>query len=92
MPNCKMCGKKEITMHCVCAGCMDRIEHGPEWISVKDRLPEPFAAVIICRRDKSGSMVVEQGSLTFNGWWKVYGTRTKSVTHWMPLPKPPKEG
>lgn len=24
-------------------------------------------------------------------WWKVYGTRTKAVTHWMPLPDPPKE-
>lgn len=25
------------------------------------------------------------------GWWRVYGTRTKSVTHWMPMPAPPGE-
>lgn len=26
------------------------------------------------------------------GWWRVYGTRVKSVTHWMPMPAPPEEG
>lgn len=31
------------------------------------------------------------GCLDVNDWWKVYGTRTKAVTHWMPLPEPPKE-
>lgn len=24
-------------------------------------------------------------------WWRVYGTRTKSVTHWMPMPDPPED-
>lgn len=23
--------------------------------------------------------------------WKVYGTRTKRATHWMPLPDPPRD-
>lgn len=55
------------------------------WISVKDRLPEEFAPVIVCR--KGGK--VESGMLDVNGWWKVYGTRTKNVTHWMPWPEPP---
>lgn len=35
-----------------------------------------------------GTMVVK---LDVNGWWKVYGTRTKHVTHWMPMPEPQKE-
>lgn len=55
------------------------------WINVKDRLPEEFAPVIVCR--KGGK--VESGMLDVNGWWKVYGTRTKNVTHWMPMPEPP---
>lgn len=59
---------------------------GPGWISVKDRLPDRFCPVIVSRNGK-----VEQGMLDLNGWWKVYGTRTKSVTNWMPLPEPPKE-
>lgn len=57
----------------------------PAWISVQDRLPEEFAPVIVCR--KGGK--VESGMLDVNGWWKVYGTRTKNVTHWMPMPEPP---
>ncbi len=56
------------------------------WISVSERLPEVGKKVIVARDEK-----VEQGVyLGVNGWWKVYGTNTKSVTHWMPMPQPPK--
>lgn len=61
-----------------------------KWIPVAERLPKPFVPVLVCRKTNEGP-VVEQGSLTVNGWWKVYGTRTKSVTHWMPLPDPPEK-
>lgn len=57
------------------------------WIDVKKRLPDVGVRVIVCR-DKGK---VEQGIyLGVNGWWKVYGTNTKSVTHWMPMPEPPR--
>lgn len=60
----------------------------PSWIPVSDRLPESSQRVIVCRKDGR----VEQGVyLGVNGWWKVYGTNTQSITHWMPLPIPPKE-
>lgn len=62
-----------------------------EWISVRERLPEPFTPVIVYRRGKSGGPMVEQGCYTVNGWWKVYSSRIKSVTHWMPLPSPPED-
>ena len=55
------------------------------WISIEERLPERFQPVIVHR--KNG--VVEQGLRDVNDWWKVYGTRTKNVTHWMSLPKAP---
>lgn len=58
------------------------------WIPVTERLPDPFERVIVCRDDGK----VEQGCKDIRDWWKVYGTRTKQVTHWMPLPEPPKEG
>ena len=63
----------------------------PRWISIEERLPESFRPVIVCRNYAKGERKIEQGMLTVNGWWKVYGTNTKSVTHWMPLPEPPKE-
>ena len=62
-----------------------------DWISVKDRLPDKFQPVIICRSNKAGEKKVEAGMLDVGEWWKIYGTRTKSVTHWMPLPEPPKD-
>lgn len=61
------------------------------WISVKDRLPDSFKPVIVCREKAKGEFIVEQGHRDVNGWWKVYGTRTKNVSYWMPLPEPPKE-
>lgn len=63
----------------------------PGWISVKERLPERFEPVLVCR-EKNGSPYVEQGYKDVGEWWKVYGTRTKHITHWMPLPEPPEEG
>lgn len=62
------------------------IAHGvtvQEWIPVTERLPETMQPVIVCR--KGGK--VEQGYKDVGDWWKVYGTRTKHVTYWMPLPK-----
>lgn len=63
-----------------------------KWISVKDKLPKEFQQVIVCREKAKGEFVVEAGYKDVQDWWKVYGTRTKKVTHWMPLPEPPEAG
>ena len=62
-----------------------------KWISVQERLPKAFEPVIVCRKIGGGEVKVEQGHKDVTDWWKVYGTRTKQVTHWMPLPKPPRD-
>ena len=59
-----------------------------KWISVREALPEPFTTVIVCRPGMD-EPIVEQGRRTGDGWWKVYGTRTKAVTHWMLMPMAP---
>lgn len=70
----------------------DQFEKADKWISVKDQLPKVFQSVIVCRKKSDGSTVVEPGMKELReNEWKVYGTRCKSVTHWMPLPAPPKE-
>ncbi len=58
----------------------------PEWISVKDRLPEETPTKCLCY-SKDGYMV---GSYTNWGW--MFPCYFGQVTHWMPLPEPPKEG
>lgn len=62
-----------------------------EWISVKEELPEQFHVVIACRTNKAGERVVEAGYYSGDGIWKTVAQPTKGVTHWMPMPKPPKE-
>ena len=58
-----------------------------EWISVKDRLPDMYQNVLAIRAD--GKIVVDAiGSLEI--WYKQMDIVGKPVTHWMPLPQPPK--
>lgn len=59
-----------------------------EWISVKERLPEPGERVLYCYRGFVG-----EGYVTRSGDWERAGIWTfYCPSHWMPLPKPPKEG
>ena len=61
-----------------------------EWISVKDRLPENICPVLVVLE---GINTVFNGWYHYGKWWTVgAGTRpfTQKITHWMPLPQPPK--
>ena len=57
-----------------------------EWISVDDRLPEKDEIVIICT-DKN---FIYAGELIGDTWFLDNDSWTETVTHWMPLPQPPK--
>lgn len=64
---------------------------GHKWISVKERLPELHTKVLCCGR-KGGRFIAEtstwgEGCLY---WTKRDGKGCPEVTHWMPLPEPPK--
>lgn len=65
----------------------------PRWIPVTERLPDdPVKKVLIFVPHTHGNIVDVGRYLGADGWvlegW--YLTQT-SVTHWMPLPEPPKE-
>ena len=55
-----------------------------EWISVKDRLPEQWEEAICIAAD--GDMMI--GKYTEWGW--MFPCYFEDLTHWMPLPAPPK--
>ena len=58
------------------------------WISVKERLPEPGERVLYCYRGFVG-----EGYVSRSGDWERAGIWTfYCPSHWMPLPEPPKEG
>ena len=54
-----------------------------EWISVKDRLPEDSANVLVCHKN---GLVTTNAWLGANWWFK---NERNPITHWMPLPQPP---
>lgn len=60
-----------------------------KWISVKERLPEVEADILAYIGE--GSFVVCW--MTHDGYWQcpAYLMDKDDVTHWMPLPRPPKE-
>ena len=73
----------------------DLIAHGvtvQEWISVKDRLPENDQWALCFMKDKSfGTFRVFQWN--YIDWQWNDGNEwydENDVTHWMPLPQPPK--
>jgi len=65
-----------------------------EWIPVTERLPD-FEGCLLCMSKTafglSGQDVLyyEDGEFSYNGIDKLEG---ETVTHWMPLPEPPKDG
>ena len=68
-----------------------------EWISVKDRLPKKDGKYIVARREgRNYSISVRKFRKEVPCWYTGYcghwERRTNAITHWMPLPEPPKEG
>lgn len=57
-----------------------------DWISVENRLPEEGTWVLACEKD--GFMFID---VRENGEWKIGVQALAVITHWQPLPKPPKE-
>ena len=71
------------------------IAHGvtvQEWLSVKDRLPEHRGYYLVAYRDKyneSTSIALDfYVNCGAGEWWSTEFTH--NITHWMPLPEPPK--
>ena len=69
------------------------IQHMPtltppnEWVSVEDRLPEEKQRVIV-RCERVGTSV---GWILWGNWMTDIGPGAGKVTHWMPIPEPPKK-
>lgn len=68
----------------------------PKWIPVTERLPEDIdEEVLVCTEDYgvSGLGFVTVATYGANGWLECWERKTylTAVTHWMPLPEPPKK-
>lgn len=66
-----------------------------EWISVEERLPEQSVEVLVYDFvDSMDVMFLEVDDDGYRFWAddNGYEYSIHDVTHWMPLPEPPKEG
>ena len=63
-----------------------------EWISVDDRLPEPFVPVLVQMPGEEPFPTVREGFISNDGIWQsaMFRREPGEVTHWQPMPQPPK--
>lgn len=85
---CKDCNFYSVGKKCYIARALYNAGYrkSSEWISVNERLPEEVACYLVNIIDNYNLNCV-----TFTYYTKNYGWGVPNVTHWMPLPKAPKE-
>lgn len=62
------------------------------WIPVTERLPKNLTTVLVVFKRHDEIRRMGFGTLQQHGVWYVSNEGMPPVTHWMPLPEPPKEG
>lgn len=102
---CRVCSKNESCLYQDIACDLYRAGYRKQsWISVDERLPSlestrsdgyhrPRSVRVLCAcKQKSGKVFAKEGFYEIWGSgisWRIPGS-IDSVTHWMPLPEPPK--
>ena len=68
-----------------------------EWISVKDRLPEEEGWYLVYTTPNREHKSINKAMFckgyawgNFESYWRGAGGHWANVTHWMPMPNPPK--
>ena len=62
-----------------------------EWIKVSERLPAPFASVLVYMPEEVPLSTVQEGFITRTGQWFAGGfeRKTDEVVAWREMPAPP---
>ena len=64
------------------------------WIPVTERLPQNYISVLVYIPTAEPLPMLHEAYIGDDGEWHssgFYGIENEYVTHWMPLPQPPKE-
>ena len=88
---CDICpfeNKDEVISKCIgrAKDAIRRAIGSPQWISVKDRLPDEGKYVLVW--ESQGFAYCDE---MICGIWNIGANNGAIITHWMPLPEPPKE-
>lgn len=83
----------DFALYCKVADAVDDMPTVGGWISVKDRLPERECIAYSSKFDEMMMGYIGETDKSDTGYCCESNTEWLSdVTHWMPLPEPPKEG
>lgn len=64
----------------------------PKWIPVTEQMPQEYVSVLICVPTDAPLPQVKEAYFAKGCWWsRMWIYKGKDVTHWMPMPEPPKE-
>ena len=93
--DCETCHADKMKGNCIQQLMVDRlIANGVtvrEWISVEDRLPDESGMYIVTANDGHAQRVSFVLWQKRNRIWNLTGARSYwKVTHWQPMPQPPK--
>lgn len=80
LTSCRSCNARNIADHLISNGVTVQ-----EWVSVKDRLPEENTTVIVA----TDNGIVFQCLYSYDGW-DLWDDNDVNITHWQPMPQPPK--
>ena len=81
-------GESEINMLRAVIAELKSLPAAPRWVRCEERLPKPrFAREWYLVALESGCVKTLAFERDTNEWWET----GSPVTHWMPLPEPPKE-
>lgn len=61
-----------------------------EWVKVSDKLPRDRTDVLGCRANAKHPEMTVRIYWYHSGMFYYAGRRDNMLTHWMPLPEPPK--
>ena len=86
VPDC--CPKRQFTTSLNVIGNNAAVNRkSNEWISVEEKLPELFVDVLAYDSDRK---IIRVANVSYGGHWAAQYGGIRKITHWMPLPKPPK--
>lgn len=96
MKDCGFSTAQELMANAFCFAALKSESLAPTiggWISTKDGLPSRNKVCLITLKTSEGTPQVMEAYLDYGGtWWRgSVSLINEYVTHWMPLPKPPKE-
>lgn len=80
LTSCRSCNARNIADHLISNGVTVK-----EWVSVEDRLPEENTTVIVA----TDNGIVFQCLYSYDGW-DLWDDNDVNITHWQPMPQPPK--